>query len=111
MGVFTGVFAFNPPSNESRYVITAVTVHCSRTLSKTRDATKGGLEGAQAPPSLKRVCPVIRPDPITFFIRGGPFTCTIMDTCTIISLQPSQTHTYQTTSVLVFQNSQTVNDR
>src|SRR6218665_2855356 len=33
----------------------------------TRGATKGGLEGAQAPPSLKSVCPVIRPDPMTFF--------------------------------------------
>src|SRR6218665_3934682 len=33
-----------------------------------------------------------------------------MDT-SVISLQPSQTHTYQTTSVPVFKNSQTVNDR
>src|SRR6218665_63822 len=30
----------------------------------------GGLEGDQAPPSLKRVCPVIRPDLMTFLIGG-----------------------------------------
>src|SRR6218665_659125 len=29
-----------------------------------------GLEGAQAPPSLKKVCPVIRPDPMTFLLGG-----------------------------------------
>src|SRR6218665_3330945 len=36
-----------------------------------RGATKGGLEGAQAPPSLKKVCLVIRPDPTTFLLGGG----------------------------------------
>src|SRR6218665_1058093 len=35
-----------------------------------RGATKGGLEGAQAPPSLKMVWPVIRTDPMTFLLGG-----------------------------------------
>src|SRR6218665_1880446 len=75
----------------------------------SRGATKGGATNSSTP-QPKKVCPVIRPDPMNFFIRGGTCTCPIMDT-SVISLQPSQTHTYQTTSVPVFQNSQAVNDR
>ena len=36
-------------------------------LDEFSGTTKGGLEGAQAPPSLKKVCPIIRPDPMTFY--------------------------------------------
>src|SRR6218665_1884503 len=63
-------------------------------LSQPGAQLRGGWRVLKHPPSLKKVCPVIRPDPMTFFIRGGgTCTCTIMDT-SIISLQPSQTHTY-----------------
>src|SRR6218665_720280 len=64
-----------------------------------------GLEGAQAPTSLKMVCLVIRQDPTILFIMGGTCTCTIMNT-SVILLQPYQTHPNQTTSVPVFQSSQ-----
>src|SRR6218665_2096541 len=35
-----------------------------------------GAGGCSSTPQPKKVCPVIRPDPMTFFIRGG--TCTIL---------------------------------
>ena len=34
-------------------------------------ATKGGLGGARAPPSLKNGCPLIPPDLMNFFLGGG----------------------------------------
>src|SRR6218665_1657898 len=75
----------------------------------TRGATKGGGRVLKHPqPKIVVSCNSARSD--DFFIRGGTCTCTIMDT-SVISLKPSQSHTYQTTSVPVFLNSQTVNDR
>src|SRR6218665_2405504 len=40
-------------------------------FTTTRGATKGGWRVLKHPPILKKVCPVIRPDPMTFFLLGG----------------------------------------
>src|SRR6218665_4132846 len=49
-------------------------------LLSFRGATKGA-GGCSSTPQPKKVCPVIRPDPMTFFSGGwGTCTCTIMNT-------------------------------
>ena len=49
---------------------------CARAIF--RGATKGGLEGAQAPPSLEKLCPVIRLDPMTFLLGGYLFALALL---------------------------------
>src|SRR6218665_1192759 len=70
--------------------------------SVTRGATKGGWRVLKHPPAQKGVpCNSARSD--DFFLVGGGLvlTCIIMNT-SVISVQPYQTHPYQTTSAPVF---------
>jgi len=79
--------------------------------SSIRGATKGGWRVFKHP-QPKKVCPVIRPDPMTFLVGWWVLALALLWTLTsVISKQPYQTHPYQTTSEPVFLYSHTVNDR